>query len=609
MELFSGLKRWQRDRRERRAARAGPLGALPRNLERGTARALVELSRTVGTEDWDASIRRIVKLDAELLEVDRVNFWSFHEETESIFCEAGYVASLRTFEHGATLCEPQLPEYFAAMHNERVINMSDVKTDPRCRGLREYCASREIASMLDVPVWVQGQLAGVVCHEQVGSIRRWSAREEEFVTCISQIVSSAIAVRAHGLADGAAKRAAFLDTVSCVLSSLDSREIASRAVSLCVPRLANLAALWVESREGGMECIATKHADPTKNDLFIRHVREHASKRRRERRGMVARSVLQGQSLVIPEVSSPVLERYGLDADDAAVILGIGSRSALCVPLTAGDKTFGAMTLWACDRRYGAEDLDLAECIGSRVAAALSNAHLYEVARDAIRARDELLALAAHELRTPLTALQLSTDQLLQQSKRAQDTGAEAARNEKVASQVRRFSALVERILEAMRVRTEGVTLDRGPCDLADVVRKRVARVVPRAQAARSAITVSCPVNVAGAYDRLRIASVVDALLDNAVKFGRGGPIAVTLAVEGPEAVLSVRDHGIGFSPEQLSGLFDPFERGVAKEQFGGLGLGLYVAKAIVDAHGGSITATSSPGAGATFVVRLPRAA
>ncbi|HEX8791083.1 MAG TPA: GAF domain-containing sensor histidine kinase [Polyangiaceae bacterium] len=586
-------------------ADSSSLEHVPRSLERGTALALVELSREIGTERWEAAIRRIVKLDAELLEVERVNFWSFHEETASIHCEAGYVASLHTFEHGATLCEPQLPEYFAAMRAERVINMSDVRTDPRCRGLREYCSARTIASMLDVPVWVQGRLAGVLCHEQVGPLRRWSAREEDFATCVSQIISSAIAARAHGKATAAAQRSAFLDTVSCILSSLDSLEIANHALSLCVPRLADMGAIWLQSGEGGLEVRAAQHADPAKSDLFAQYAQGRAAEWRREGPGPVGRVVRQAQSLLIPELGPAVLERYGLAPPDADILLRLGARSAVLVPLVARGKAFGALSLFATDRCYDTDDLGLAENIASRLAAALTNARLYEVARDAIRARDELLALAAHELRTPLTALQLTADHLLQLSRRAKDP-AEAVRSEKVAFQVRRFSGLVEHILQAMRIRAEGVTLCRAPGDLARLVRDRVALVEPRAKGAGSTIAVSCPARVAVQIDRDRLATALDALLDNAVKFGRGRPIEVALAVEGPFAVLTVTDHGIGFSPDRLSAYFDPFARGVAKEQFGGLGLGLYVAKAIVDAHGGSITATSQPDAGSTFVVRLP---
>jgi signal transduction histidine kinase len=602
--ILPGLKRLRRDRGARGARRAS-LGSLPRSLERGTAHALVELSRTIGTEDWDASVRRIVKLDAELLEVERVSYWSLHEETGTIYCHAGYVASMRTFEHGATLCEGQAPEYFTAMRQARIINMSDVKTDPRCRGLREYCAARGISSMLDVPVWVDGRLAGVVCHEHVGPMRHWSSRDEDVATCVSQIVSSASAARALGEADGAAQRAAFLDTLSCVLSSLDSQEVANHAIALCVPKLADVAIVWVRSDEGGLECKGVKHADPAQNGLLLEHARERAPAWRRGRPGLAARVTQQGQALLVPELTPSVLERYGFMPDDCEVILRMGLRAAMSVPLTAGGKTFGAMTLYAKDRRYGMDDLGLAESIGTRVASALSNAHLYEVARDAVRARDELLVLAAHELRTPLSALQLTTDQLLRQSRRDEDPS-QAVRNEKIAYHVRRFSAVVDHILNAMSIRAEGIALHRSPCDFAEIVRDRVARIATRAKALGSKITTHCPENVPGSCDRERFATVIDALLDNAVKFGRGQPIEVTLVVAGPWAELSVRDHGIGFSPDRLDAFFDPFQRGVAREHFGGLGLGLYVAKAIVVAHGGSITATSKPGEGATFVVRMP---
>ena len=102
MEVLSHLRRWRHDLRDRKTRRTS-LGRLPQSLERGTAVALVELSRAVGTESWDAAIRRIVKADAELLEVERVSFWCFQEETASILCDAGYAAGLQTFEHGATL--------------------------------------------------------------------------------------------------------------------------------------------------------------------------------------------------------------------------------------------------------------------------------------------------------------------------------------------------------------------------------------------------------------------------------------------------------------------------------------------------------------------------
>jgi signal transduction histidine kinase len=139
-------------------------------------------------------------------------------------------------------------------------------------------------------------------------------------------------------------------------------------------------------------------------------------------------------------------------------------------------------------------------------------------------------------------------------------------------------------------------------------VRDRIGIVAERAQAAGSPITIDSPPSVAGRWDGSRLEKVIDALLDNALKFGRGSPIAVSLRADGTWAELSVHDQGIAIPADRLSAIFQPFERAVSKEHFGGLGLGLYIAKAVVDAHGGSIAATSRPGEGSTFVVRLPLA-
>ena len=219
------------------------------NLTGRTAHALAELSRSVGA-DWDQSIRRIVQVDAEVLHVERVSFWTLCQETSSIHCDTGYVASVQSFEHGGTLFESDSPEYFAALREARSLDVGDVQTDPRCRGLRNYCASRGIASTLNVPVWLEGQLSGVLCHEHVGTTRRWSAQEEDFATSVSQVVSVALAAREHTRAEADARRSALLDTFSRLSSSLDAREIADRAVSICVPRFADASALWIRNRDG-----------------------------------------------------------------------------------------------------------------------------------------------------------------------------------------------------------------------------------------------------------------------------------------------------------------------------------------------------------------------
>jgi signal transduction histidine kinase len=319
----------------------------------------------------------------------------------------------------------------------------------------------------------------------------------------------------------------------------------------------------------------------------------------------VNRVVGQRQSLLIPEGTPSLLDRWGVPPAARTVVERLGWRSAMAVPLAVPGKTFGVMTFGSTDRRYDADDLALAENMGRRVASALENARLYQVAREAVRARDELLVVAAHELRTPMTALKLTTDHMLRRARRGADTG-ETARCEKIAGHVQRFSALVEHVLEAMKIRAKGVTIERGPCDLATILRERVDAIAQRARAARSVIAVDSPPSLAGAWDRARLEKAIDILLDNAVKFGRGKPITVSLRADGADVELSVRDHGMGVPPDRLPSIFDPFERAVPKEHFGGLGLGLFIAKAVVEAHGGSIAVTSQPDEGATFVMRLP---
>jgi GAF domain-containing protein len=162
----------------------------------GAAQALLELT-CARPEEWDASIRRIVQFDAEVIHAERVSFWSVRDETRSIHCEASYVASSGLFERGATITRSHHMAYFKAIREARILEIADVARDDRItRDLQAYCVAHGISSKLDIPVWVDGQLAGVPCHEHVGAKRRWKAGDEDFAAGVGQVVASALAVRA-----------------------------------------------------------------------------------------------------------------------------------------------------------------------------------------------------------------------------------------------------------------------------------------------------------------------------------------------------------------------------------------------------------------------------
>jgi signal transduction histidine kinase len=601
MPISSGLKRL-RDRLKPRV----PFAARGRGgrRERNAAESLLAVSRAV-TGDWGESIRQIVQLDAEAMAVERVTFWRTRAEPAGLRCEAGFIASMGMLERGTVLLETDAPEYFAAIREESILVVHDVREDPRCRGLRDYCASRRISSMLNVPLFLAGELVGVLCHEHVGPTRRWTERDVDIATGAARIVTSALAAREHTQAEATARTTALLDSISrVVLQSLDQREIANRAVSLVVPQLADAAIVWALDRDGSLEWLAANEGRKRRADL-ISDARS-AAESGGPPGALATLIVKESHSVLVPDLLSSVLDRYGVREEYRAYLRKLEARSAMGVPIAVAGRTFGALYLFSTERRYGPADLELAEHVAERLAWALENARLYAVACEAIQARDDFLALASHELRTPLTALRLLTDSSMQRAQR-EGLAAEGRRFHLVATQAERLSVLVSRMLEAVKVRAEGVVLVPQACDLGTIVGHCVRTAGERANAS-DVIRLTSQEGLIGRWDPAALERAIGEVLDNGIRFGANRPVEVVLRGEGDLAEVTIRDHGIGIPADRLGAVFLPFERAVPTQHFGGLGLGLYLARAIVEAHGGSIGLTSRVGEGTTVVVHLPLA-
>jgi signal transduction histidine kinase len=222
-------------------------------------------------------------------------------------------------------------------------------------------------------------------------------------------------------------------------------------------------------------------------------------------------------------------------------------------------------------------------------------AHLYVEAREAVRARDEFLTVAAHELRTPLTSLRLQ----VQRAAREEDAP-DAARL--TVRSVERLCRLADQLLDVSRMARGQMALQFEPADVLGIVQETAARL--REEAARNGcdIQVQSSGPVQADCDPLRIEQVVENLLTNAIKYGRGKPIEVSVSALDRRASVTVRDHGIGVRVEEQARIFEQFARAVSVRKYGGLGLG----RQIVEAHGGSIRVSSVPGSGATFSVEFP---
>jgi PAS domain S-box-containing protein len=224
---------------------------------------------------------------------------------------------------------------------------------------------------------------------------------------------------------------------------------------------------------------------------------------------------------------------------------------------------------------------------------------------ESIRARDDFLAVAGHELRTPLAALLMQLESL-QRSMRAQLPPRVGARLDKAVGAGSRLRRLIDQLLDVSRLTTGGLRLDPERVDLSDVVTQIVTRTTEASARVIGPVVLRTEPNVIGRWDRERIEQAIENLVENALKYGQGKPVEIDLHTENGQVVLKVTDHGVGIDPDNQKRIFDRFERAVSTRDFGGVGLGLWIARRVVDASGGRIDVQSALGQGAAFTVRLP---
>jgi signal transduction histidine kinase len=225
----------------------------------------------------------------------------------------------------------------------------------------------------------------------------------------------------------------------------------------------------------------------------------------------------------------------------------------------------------------------------------------------AVAARNEFLSIASHELKTPVAALRLAAEGLLFAAKREDNPLASAVvvrRIESIERSARRLTNLIERLLDTTRVGTDPVVRSGESVDLVEIVKHAVDELADTLRAARCDVSIDAPADLRGAWDGDRLGTVVSNLVANAAKYCAKRPIRIVIEDRGDTARLSVIDQGIGISPVDQARIFDRFERAAAE---GGFGVGLWLVRRIVEAHGGTIEVTSESGQGSCFTVSLPK--
>lgn len=393
-------------------------------------------------------------------------------------------------------------------------------------------------------------------------------------------------------------------------ASLDYETTLAGLARLLVPRLADWSAVNMLDETGLPAQIALAHSDPDKVE-WVRKLQEQFRPSPDEVRAML-QVLSTGEPQIYREITDEFLVANARSPEHLDVLRQLGFRSALGIPMMARGRVIGTISLVYAEsgRIYHDDEIQLAQEIARRAALAVDNAMLFAEAQQAARAREAFLLTASHELRTPLTSVKASAHLVSRYLHQPEpDQARIIAMVDRLRGEIGRLETLSLDLLDAARIQRGRFELHAGPCDLVAIAREVVATLEQSAyrQPAHHLI-VDVDEPVTGDWDEHRLRQVISNLVSNALKYSpEGGDVRVGVRRDGDDAILTVEDTGIGIDPADAARLFQPFERAEnTHNAIGGVGLGLYISRQIVDAHGGSIVIESKLGTGSCFTVRLP---
>jgi signal transduction histidine kinase/CHASE1-domain containing sensor protein len=432
---------------------------------------------------------------------------------------------------------------------------------------------------------------------------RWAAIAGVLVSLLLFRVARA-GVRGAAEARRAAERASFLADAGRVLSSsLDYRATLAEVAARAAQGPCDACLVLLSEPGGPVRLVGLRDPqDASAGDALVELALGP------EARFAADAEVDRTEPFVASAFGEADLYRLAHDADHFARLRETGVRALAAVPLRARGDALGAIAFASTTRRsFGAADAQLMIDLARLAGAAIDTARLYRREQAAVKLRDEFLSIASHELKTPLTSLALQADSLRAAAARGFVADPLARKMEVIRRNVDRLSRLITNLLDISRIGEGRLALELEEVDLSDLLCEVAGRFEDELARAGSTLQLDVPGPVIGRWDRLRLDQVVTNLVANAVKYGPGKPIEVTLQTEGDRVALTVRDHGIGIPREAQQRIFERFERAVSDRHFGGLGLGLWISRRIVEALGGTIGVESEAGQGATFTVELWR--
>jgi signal transduction histidine kinase len=405
---------------------------------------------------------------------------------------------------------------------------------------------------------------------------------------------AADAQRARAAAEREERRAAFLATAGQELaSSLDYEHAIATLAKLIVPNIADICVIDLAESDGALRRAAVAHRDVVRERELETRV------------GEVIRDVPEALALVIRERESHIIG-YASSLLAYAGVAPEEQRGLMAVPLVSRGQTLGVILAAAAEETlFKQEDAALVSELSRHGSLAIDNARLYRESQQAVQAREEVLAIVSHDLRNPLNAVMLAASLLQTSGKIAPD---DREQLEIIDISAKRMQRLIADLLDVTRL--EGgkqLPIEPAPLDVQSLFEETYELF--KSQAATGSITLQChaPKDVPPVYaDRHRVLQVLSNLIGNAMKFTPpGGMITCRAEREDGKVLISVADTGPGIPRENLGDIFNPYWQAKRTARLGA-GLGLPIAKGIVESHGGRIWAESEPEKGTKFFFTLP---
>jgi signal transduction histidine kinase len=398
-------------------------------------------------------------------------------------------------------------------------------------------------------------------------------------------------------------RTEFLNEVGAVLAeSLEYESVLQRIAHLAVPRLADGCVLY--TLEGDQLKAATRAHAHAEDEALLQAVHEHPQFGPASPRSLLGQAFHTGKVLCATDYSPRLIEATFDDPVLQTQVRALEPRSVLALPFAVDDRVIGVIGLYYCKsgRRYEEADVLLARALCHRATLAIENARLYDQVKRAVRARDDMLAVVAHDLRNPLAAIHMISQVLELQI--ADPVLRRQIQNMRAAS--RGMDRLVRDLLDAAALDAGVMTLEQRPHSLSPLIGQALNAL--ETLAAEKGVRLETAIPHAAPEvrcDAERIVQVLGNLVGNGIRFTpSGGTVRVEVKPADGVVRVVVSDTGPGIARELREHLFERYWKG----QKLGTGLGLYIARRIVDAHGGELALESSPGEGAVFAFTLPTA-